>query len=263
MLQHIFIIAFIIFSAKHAVSDGKVMDACSDYRECLVMAEKGNLEAQIILSNLYLLGKGVNANREKSEFWMNKAAENGDVYAQERLSHMCSTGEGCSSIAFKWLKHFAHKENSFAMENLGDVYYEGNDISQDYFKASVWYTKAAEQGNISSAYKLGDIYYYGGGLSVEKNYAMAIMWYTKAAEQGYSPAQLALGTVYEETDEFKDLVKAYAWYYVASKNGEELAKEAVVDLQVFSFSTKAKAQEKQEAEKLAQEYWERYGQNVE
>ena len=58
-----------------------------------------------------------------------------------------------------------------------------------------WYTKAAEQGKSCSQDLLGDCYYFGYG--VEQNFETAVEWYTKSAEQGNSFAQCSLGFCYQ------------------------------------------------------------------
>lgn len=57
-------------------------------------------------------------------------------------------------------------------------------------KAFKWYAKAAKQGNANAQYELGNCYYNGKGVS--QNYTQAIIWYTFAAEQGHTDAKKAL-----------------------------------------------------------------------
>ena len=47
--------------------------------------------------------------------------------------------------------------------------------------------KAAEQGDTEARYDLGECYYYGR--SVGQDYAQAVKWYRKAAEQGDETAK--------------------------------------------------------------------------
>ena len=47
--------------------------------------------------------------------------------------------------------------------------------------------QAAAQGDAEAQYQLGDIYYYGEGVS--KNYTRAVEWYRKSANQGNAIAQ--------------------------------------------------------------------------
>ena len=56
--------------------------------------------------------------------------------------------------------------------------------------------KAAEQGQARAQDNLGDCYYYGNG--IEQDYQTAVEWYRKAAEQRYARAQYDLGYCYEQ-----------------------------------------------------------------
>ena len=61
---------------------------------------------------------------------------------------------------------------------LGDSYYNGQGVPQDYKEAVKWYMKA---GTGNSYYRLGLCYEHGNG--VTKDEKEAVKWYTKAAEQ--------------------------------------------------------------------------------
>ena len=56
--------------------------------------------------------------------------------------------------------------------------------------------KAAEQGDKISQTRLGEMYLYGKGVSLD--YAEAVKWLSKAAEQGHVEAYYTLGCMYEE-----------------------------------------------------------------
>lgn len=77
---------------------------------------------------------------------------------------------------------------------LGDMYYEGDEIPQNYKLAEKWYLQAAEQGDSYSQSILGDMYSEGEG--VKQNYAEAAKWYQKAAEQGDKDAKKSLDKIH-------------------------------------------------------------------
>ena len=70
--------------------------------------------------------------------------------------------------------------------NLGECYYNGIGVNQDYKEAVACYKKAGEQGDSKAQYILGNCYYYGIG--VEQNYYDAADWYQKAANGGFVKA---------------------------------------------------------------------------
>ena len=74
-----------------------------------------------------------------------------------------------------------------AQYNLGECYYEGIGVPQDYKQAVYWYSKAAEQGLAEAQYNLGLCYDEGKG--VTPDYKQAVYWLSKAAKQGYADAQ--------------------------------------------------------------------------
>ena len=55
----------------------------------------------------------------------------------------------------------------------------------------------AEQGDVDAQYNLGDMYYHGKG--VPQNYTEAMEWFRLSAEQGFAKAQFALGVMYDNT----------------------------------------------------------------
>ena len=62
------------------------------------------------------------------------------------------------------------------------MYYNGEGVPQDSKKALHWFTKPAEQGDVTAQSFLGIMYYDGEGVS--QDYKKALHWFTKAAEQG-------------------------------------------------------------------------------
>jgi len=53
-------------------------------------------------------------------------------------------------------------------------------LFQNYKKAFKWYKKAAEQGYSKAQYNLGDMYYYGEGVLIDKSKSK--YWIKKAYE---------------------------------------------------------------------------------
>ncbi len=56
--------------------------------------------------------------------------------------------------------------------------------------------QAAEQGDASAQYSVGDMYFEGRGVS--RDNVQAVKWYRLAAKQGYTCAQCSLGFMYKE-----------------------------------------------------------------
>ncbi len=90
----------------------------------------------------------------------------------------------------------AEQGDAEAQCNLGETYYFGKGVLQDYKEAAEWFRKAAEQGHAHAQYWLGFMYsvYYSEGVSYD--YKEAAEWFRKAAEQGDAEAQLEVGYMY-------------------------------------------------------------------
>jgi TPR repeat protein len=113
----------------------------------------------------------------------------------------------------------AHKQNV-----LGDVYYEGEGVPQDYGEALKWYLLAADQGLAESQHMLGIMYDQGNGMP--QDYVKAVSWYRKAADQAYAPAQFELGNNYADGEGVpQNFAEAYVWYSLAASAGLEQARE--------------------------------------
>ena len=61
------------------------------------------------------------------------------------------------------LKILAEQGDAEAQFNLGNIYYTGEGVTQDYELAFEWYQKAAHQGHTKAQFNLGTMYYNGQG----------------------------------------------------------------------------------------------------
>ena len=79
------------------------------------------------------------------------------------------------------LVKMAEAGNARAQNNLGDCYFEGKGVTQDYKEAVKWYRKSAEQGDWMGQANLGRCYSEGKG--VAQNHDEAGKWLGKVTEQ--------------------------------------------------------------------------------
>lgn len=84
----------------------------------------------------------------------------------------------------------AEKGDAFSQARLGEKYFNGDGVPQDYAVATTWFLKAADRGDVWSYRQLG--YMYDEGKGVPQDYSEAAKWYRKAAEQGNTDAQRRL-----------------------------------------------------------------------
>ena len=83
-----------------------------------------------------------------------------------------------------------------AMTRLGDLYFQGQGVPQNYGTAREWYQKAADKGLRSAMGRMGELYLRG--LGVPRDVVIARQWYEKAAAKGFPPAFNQLGRLYRE-----------------------------------------------------------------
>ena len=91
---------------------------------------------------------------------------------------------GCAKKATTFLLELEKKAEAgdpYAQFNLGNAYYNGNGVPQDYKEAVKWYTKSAEQGFADAQCNLASCYEKGEGVS--QDIEEAVKWWKKAAEQ--------------------------------------------------------------------------------
>lgn len=134
-------------------------------------------------------------NDEKSQLVVNSiAAALGwikvDALEENKQHDAPVTYSGSSSSLIEDLFRKAQNGDNDACFNLGECFFYGRGVKQDYAKAVKWYIMSSDRGDCSSQKKLADCYYLGQG--TEKNVAKAAQRYEQAAEQGDYDSQKAL-----------------------------------------------------------------------
>jgi len=114
----------------------------------------------------------------------------------------------------------ANQEDGKAEYELGEKYFEGKGVPQDYAEAAEWYQKAAEIGNPNAQYKLGRMYQGYGGEGIHTDIKKAFKWYHIAAKRGLAEAQDYLGLMYYSGIGVpKDYAEAAKWFRKAAEQG--------------------------------------------
>jgi TPR repeat protein len=125
-------------------------------------------------------------------------------------------------IAIAQLTRKAEQGDAHTQMQLGDIYYTGNGVPQDYVQAYKWYRQAAEQGDVTAQYGLGAA--YDDGIGVTKDHAEALKWYFKAAAQDDADAQCGLGFLYlDGKGVAQDFNEASIWFKKAAEKGNATA----------------------------------------
>lgn len=133
-----------------------------------------------------------------------------------------------------WLS-LSERGNTTAMNNLANMYEQGQGVEQDLEVAAAWLTRAAEAGDRVAQLNLGLAYEKGRG--VPRDNRTAADWFRRAAEQGEQTAQFNLGVMLAtnygqgpETASVEQREQARGWLKKAAEQGHP---EAPVMLQLL------------------------------
>jgi TPR repeat protein len=183
------------------------------------LAEQGNAPAQFHLAQMYRDGQGVTQNNDQALIWYRKAAEQGQVEAQNYLGWFYSAAQDYSP-AVAWYRKAAEQGYAEAQYNLGWLYAKGRGVAQDDKQAVDWFSKAAQQGYADAQFNLG--WMYAKGLGVTRDDGQAIILFGKAAQQGYADAEFNLGLMYAKgLGIAKNDKQAIAWFQKAAQQGQQ------------------------------------------
>lgn len=159
--------------------------------------------------------------------WYRKAADAGDVSAQQGIGFLYEKGKGAAQDypeAMRWYRKAADQGDAVAQFSVGVMYEKGRGVAQDYSEAMRWYRKAADQGNALAQRNIGIL--YENGRTAPQDYVEAMRWYHKAADQGDALAQYCIGFLYWSGQGVPpDLNQARAWMQKAAAGGREDAKK--------------------------------------
>jgi hypothetical protein len=164
------------------------------------LAERGSGGAQVLLAGMYLRGEGGVARDDgKAAEWLEKAALQGNAYAQMKLGDLYETGQGVPkniAIAADWREKAANRGNIRAQRLLGTMYRDGNGVAKDKGKAEYWLNRAALEGGDAQAQYLLALMHLKGK-SAAPNPALADHLLAQSAAQGNEDAAEMLHLVQE------------------------------------------------------------------
>ncbi|WP_158815306.1 SEL1-like repeat protein [Methylocapsa sp. S129] len=149
-------------------------------------AAAGDPAAQFELASRLADGRNMTRDPRAAFLWFDRAAAQGLAPAQYRLGSLYEKGTGVgrdAPLAMAWYKKAAEAGNARAMHNLAVLIAEGGgSIKPDYSEAANWFQKAAQLGVKDSQYNLAILYARGMGLAQDINQSW--LWFSLAAQQG-------------------------------------------------------------------------------
>jgi len=87
------------------------------------------------------------------------------------------------ATALRLMRPLAEEGNAEAQINLGNMYFDGNGVPQDYREGVKWYQLAADKGSADAQIALGFLYEYGD--AVPQDYVQAHKWFDLAGSSSY------------------------------------------------------------------------------
>lgn len=115
---------------------------------------------------------------------------------------------------------------SQATSVVKDVNSKIRSYDTSYIRGTI---EKAEKGNATAQFDLGDRFY--DGLGVNQDFPLAAKWFHKAAKQGHAEAQTNLGMMYALGRGVNhDYAESFKWLSFAAKNGETRAEQTLAKL---------------------------------
>jgi len=131
----------------------------------------------------------------EGERWLRSSAQNGDLYAMEKLGLRLLTGDGLPKSpkdGLEWLKTSAELGNPFAMEKLAEYELEEDASPDRSAEGERWLRNAVEHGHRLAMVDLGTRLITGNGLAPDPKQGEHLV--REAAQQGSKIAMIKLGT---------------------------------------------------------------------
>lgn len=166
------------------------------YRELLPEAQTGNPEAEYMVGEMTADGLGTQRSAQVAADWYRLAARRGYEPAYVTLGLLYLYGAGNEddptavaadpAKAAGYLKMAADQGDKTAEYLLGQLYLNGDGVAQDYSKAYDYTLKAANKNVEGAQYNAG--FMVARGLGTARNPIEAYKWFALAAQQRYPAA---------------------------------------------------------------------------
>ena len=181
-------------------------------------AARQDVDAQLLLAQIYAEGRGVAADPAKAMLWYEVAANAGHPEAMNQLGRCHELGFGTTTcnivLAALWYRRAAEHGLDWGMYNLAHLYGSGRGVAQDHAQALALYRSAAERGHAKSMNFLAR--YLDQGLASKADPIAARAWYRRSAEAGDFRGQASYATLLADDG---DLGQAEHWMRRAIAGG--------------------------------------------
>lgn len=209
----------------------------------LPLALKEDIEAQVIIAQMYREGHAVKKNDQASQRWYKRAADLGHRDAQlitGKLFLESAKSKEQYKIALDYLEKAANQGELEAHYLAAEVYLNVDEIPTDLNKAFEYLYFAAKKGEVNSQFRLAQMIEAGFEPEIEivfdsnqKNTTSQrvyqldpLYWYQLAADQKHLASNLYLAK-YFESKKPADLIESHYFYKKAAELGNYQAQVKV------------------------------------
>lgn len=178
--------------AQNLFDQDKYDDAYKIFKQ---LADQGDAKAQNALGNGYQHGFWGEIDLKQAKYWFSKAANQNYAGGIHNLGILEFLQRNYQQ-ALPYFEKAVSMNHADSINMLGIYHKEGIIFEQDHKKALEYFSKAIDidADNASALFNIGQAYYYGEG--VKQDYTKAFVWLTKSANQDYSLAQIQLAEMY-------------------------------------------------------------------
>lgn len=188
--------------------------------------EQNNANGNFFYGVCYEYGAGVDKDEKEAYKYYYTAANLGQPLAQCEIATAYLAGKNGFDVnyqeALKYINAAVEQNCPKAYKLMGDIYYYGLGMTEDNNKAAEWYTKASDAGDTSACTQLAEMYIRGVGVTEDK-YKGYIL-YKKAADVDDVNGLGGLGLCYENGYGItKNTITAISYYKKAAEKGDNFS----------------------------------------
>jgi TPR repeat protein len=180
-------------------------------------AREGLVDAQALLGQILLDGRGIAQDQPLALRWFDIAARQGHLMARNMLGRCHEHGWGCTADASVAAQHYrvaAEAGLDWAMYNFANLLATGRGVREDQVQALDLYRRAAELGHAKSMNLLGR--YLEEGRVCPADAKAARDWYRRSAVGGDFRGQFSYAAVLADEGQIDE---ALVWLRKALDGG--------------------------------------------
>ncbi|WP_433738643.1 tetratricopeptide repeat protein [Pseudomonas putida] len=183
----------------------------------LMAAREGVVDAQALLGQILLDGRGIAQDQSLALRWFGIAARQGHLMARNMLGRCHEHGWGCAAEASLAARHYriaAEAGLDWAMYNYANLLATGRGVVEDQPKALRFYQRAAELGHAKSMNLVGR--YLEEGRFCPADTKAARDWYRRSAVGGDFRGQFSYAAMLADEG---NIDEALVWLRKALEGG--------------------------------------------